>query len=185
MSIKRHKQMMETQGYEHSDIEVSYPLDDGRPSRGGSLLNAAMIFALLLLLAGLFAPVVRSQTPGPVQGWAAALERTPKQEGTDSAGFTLDRTEHDFGQVSRGDTVSTVFKVKAGDGPVVLLSATTDCGCTRAEFPKRPLRPGDTTQVKVVFAARDKGNFYKTVRLHLHAGGREYSEALIVRGTVK
>lgn len=185
MSIKRRKQMMETQGYEHGDIEVSYPLDDGRPSRGGSLLNAAMIAALLLLLAGLFAPVVRSQTPGPVQGWAAALERTPKQEGTDSAGFTLDRTEHDFGQVSRGDTVTTVFRVKAGDGPVVLLSATTDCGCTRAEFPKRPLRPGDTAKVKVIFAAKDKGNFRKTVRLRLHAGGREQATALVVKGTVQ
>lgn len=185
MSIKRRKQMMETQGYEHSDIEVSYPLDDERHSRGGSLLTAAMIAALLLLLAGLFAPVVRSQTPGPVQGWAAAQERTPKQAGTDSTGFTLDRTEHDFGQVARGDTVTTVFRVKAGNGPVVLLSATTDCGCTRAEFPKRPLRPGESAQVKVVFAARDKGNFYKTVRLHLHAGGREQAAEVRVRGTVK
>lgn len=185
MSIKRCKQMMETQGYEHSDIEVPYPLDDGRPSRRGSLLTAAMIFVLLLLLAGLFAPVVRSQTPGPVQGWAAAQERTTKQAGTDSAGFTLDRTEHDFGQVTQGDTVTTVFKVKAGDGPVVLLSATTDCGCTRAEFPKRPLRPGDTAQVKVIFAAKDKGNFYKTVRLHLHAGGRDRTAEVRVRGTVK
>lgn len=185
MSIKRRKQMMETQGYEHSDIEVSYPLDDERHSRGGSLLTAAMVAALILLLSGLFAPVVRAQTPGPVPGWAAALERTPKQAETDSAGFTLDRTEHDFGQVSRGDTVTTIFRVKAGDGPVVLLSASTDCGCTRAEFPKRPLRPGDTAQVKVVFAAKDKGNFRKTVRLRLHAGGREQATALVVKGTVQ
>lgn len=185
MSIKRCKQMMETQGYEHGDIEVPYPLDDGRPSRRGSLLTVAMIAALLLLLAGLFAPVIRSQTPGPVPGWAAALERTPKQEGTDSAGFTLDRTEHDFGQVALSDTVTTVFRVRAGDGPVVLLSATTDCGCTRAEFPKRPLRPGDMAEVKVVFAAKDKGNFYKTMRLRLHTGGREQAVELKVRGTVK
>ena len=185
MSIKRRKQMMETQGYEHSDIEVPYPLDDGRHSRGDRLLSAALVAALLLLLAGLFVPVVRSQTPGPVQGWAAALERTPKLAGTDSTGFTLERTEHDFGQVALGDTVTTIFKVKAGDGPVVLLSATTDCGCTRAEFPKRPLRPGDTAQVKVIFAARDKGNFRKTVRLRLHAGGREQAAALVVKGTVQ
>lgn len=185
MSIKRRKQMMETQGYEHSDIEVPYALDDERHTCGGSLLTAAMIFVLFLLLAGLFAPVVRSQTPGPVQGWAAALEQTPKQEGTDSAGFTLDRTEHDFGQVARGDTVTTVFKVKADGAPVVLLSASTDCGCTRAEFPKRPLRPGESAQVKVVFAAKDKGNFRKTVRLRLHAGGREQAAALVVKGTVQ
>lgn len=176
---------MKTDRYIHGGTYASRPLDTGERSRRGNLLTAAMIFALLLLLAGLFAPEARAQTPGPVQGWAAVLERTPKQEGTDSAGFTLECTEHDFGQVALGDTVSTVFRVKAGDGPVVLLSATTDCGCTRAEFPKRPLRPGDTAQVKVVFAAKDKGNFRKTVRLRLHAGGREYGEALVVRGTVE
>lgn len=155
------------------------------PRGSGRLLTAAMVAALILLLAGLFVPVVRAQTPGPVQGWAAALDRTPDQAGTDSAGYTLERTEHDFGQVARGDTVTTVFKVRAGDAPVVLLSAATDCGCTWAGFPKRPLRPGDTAQVKVFFAAKDKGNFRKTVRLRLHAGGREYAEALVVRGTVK
>lgn len=146
---------------------------------------AAMVSGLLLLLTGLFAPVVRSQTPGPVQGWAAALDQTPKQAVTDKAVFTLDRTEHDFGQVAQGDTASTIFKVRAGDGPVVLLSASTDCGCTRAEFPKRPLRPGELAQVKVIFAARDKGNFRKTVRLRLHAGGREQATALVVKGTVQ
>ena len=69
---------------------------------------------------------------------------------------------------------------------MILLLASTDCGCTRAEFTKRPLRPGgDTVQEKVIFAAKDKGNFYKTVRLHLHAGGREQAVELKVRGTVK
>ena len=176
---------MKTDRYIHGGTDASRPLNAGERSRRGNLLTAAMIFALLLLLAGLFAPEAWAQTPGPVQGWATALDQTPKQAVTDKAVFTLDRTEHDFGQVALGDTVSTVFKVRAGDAPVVLLSATTDCGCTRAEFPKRPLRPGDTAQVKVAFAARDEGNFRKTVRLRLHAGGREYTVALVVRGTVK
>ena len=179
---------MTTDRYIHGamgDTEASVPSDEGRRARANSrFLTAAMVFALILLLAGLFAPKVWAQTPGPVQGWAAALEQTLKQAVTDKAGFTLERTEHDFGQVALGDTVSTVFKVKAGDAPVVLLSAATDCGCTRAEFAKRPLRPGDTAQVKVVFAAKDKGNFRKTVRLRLHAGGRKHTVALVVRGTV-
>ena len=171
-----------TNGY--SGMCASCPVHAGERSRGHRLLIAALLLAVATLPAGLFAPVVRAQTPGPVQGWASALNQTPSQTKTDSAGFTLDRREYDFGQVSRGDTVSTVFRVKAGEGPVVLLSATTDCGCTRAEFPKRPLRPGQSAQVKVVFAAKDKGNFRKTVRLRLNAGGREKSASLVVRGTV-
>lgn len=174
--------------YRHGGMEgtdASLPLDAGERSRGRRLLTAALLLALATLLAGLFAPVVRAQTPGPVLSWASALDQTPAPAETDSSGFTLESREHDFGQVSRGDTVSTVFRVKAGEGPVVLLSATTDCGCTWAEFPKRPLRPGQSAQVKVVFAAKDKGNFRKTVRLRLNAGGREQSASLVVRGTVE
>ncbi|BCG54245.1 DUF1573 domain-containing protein [Alistipes indistinctus] len=69
---------------------------------------------------------------------------------------------------------------------MILLLASTDCGCTRAEFTKRPLRPGgDTVQEKVIFAAKDKGNFYKTVRLRLHAGGQDRTMTLIVKETAQ
>lgn len=117
-------------------------------------------------------------------GDSAAQVSAPARPLPDSAGFMLERTEHDFGRVALGATVSTTFRLEAQGGPVVLLSAESDCGCTRAEFPNRPLRPGDTAQVKVVFAAKDKGNFYKTVRLHLHAGERDRTAEVKVRGTV-
>ena len=178
-----------TERYRHGGMEgtdASLPWDAGERSRGHRLLTGALVVALFTLPAGLFAPSVRAQGPGPVQGWVSALEQTPKQARTDSAGFTLDRTEHDFGRVALGDTVSTAFRVTAQGGPVVLLSATTDCGCTRAEFAKRPLRDGESAQVKVIFAAsKDRGNFRKTVRLRLHAGGRERIVELIVKGTVE
>ena len=179
---------MTTERKIHSGMKgthASRPLDEERRSRCNNLLTAAMVVTLLLLLAGLFAPVSRAQVPGSVQGWVSALEQTTKQAVTDNAGFTLDRTEHDFGQVALGDTVTTVFKVRAGNAPVMLLPATTDCGCTRAEFPKRSLCPGDTTQVKVIFVAKDRGNFRKTVHLRHNTGGRKQAAALVVRGTVK
>ena len=176
---------MKTNRYSHSCVAVSRHSGGAGRSRGDNLFTAAIIAALILLRAGLFTPEVRAQVPGPVQGWAAALDQTPSRSKTEDAGFTLDRTEHDFGQVALGDTVSTVFKLRAGDAPVVLLSATTDCGCTWAEFPKRPLRPGDTAQVKVIFVAKDRGNFRKTVRLRINVGGREHTVSLVVRGTVK
>lgn len=172
--------------YGYSDSDALLPLDAGERSRGRRLLTGALVVALITLPAGLFVPSAWAQGPGPVQGWVPALEQTPKQARTDSAGFTLDRREHDFGQVTRGDTVSTVFRVTAGGGPVVLLSATTDCGCTWAELPKRPLRAGQSAPVKVVFAAsKDRGYFHKTVLLRLHAGGGAHTVKLIVKGTVE
>lgn len=176
---------MKTDRYSHSYMIIFRHSGDAGRLCGDNQFMAAMITALILLLAGLFASEVRAQVPGPVQSWAASLNQTLCRSKTEGTDFTLDRTEHDFGQVALGDIVSTIFKVKAGDAPVVLLSASTDCGCTRAEFAKRPFRPGDIVQVKVVFAAKDKGNFRKTVRLRLNAGGREHTAALVVRGTVK
>lgn len=175
---------MKTDRYSGSD--ASLPLDAGERSRGRRLLTGALVVALITLPAGLFVPSAWARTPGPVQGWVPALDRNPSPAETDSADFTLDRTEHDFGQVTRGDTVSTAFRVTAEGGPVVLLSATTDCGCTWAELPKHPLRDGESAQVKVIFAAsKDRGYFHKTVLLRLHAGGGERTVKLIVKGTVE
>lgn len=177
---------MQTDKYGHKGEEVSRPLDAGERSRGHRLLTVALVVALITLLAGLFVPSVRAQGPGPVQGWVSALAQNPSTAKAGNEGFTLDRREHDFGRVALGDTVSTVFRVTAHGGPVVLLSATTDCGCTRAEFAKRPLRDGESAPVKVVFAAsKDRGYFRKTVLLQLHAGGGERIVELIVRGTVE
>ena len=176
---------MATKSYIHSGPKVCGLRDAERRFRKGTRFVVTFV-VLLLFLVGFCIPVSRAEMSGSVPGWTAAQNKTLAQAETDTrTGFTLDRTEHDFGQVVRGDTVTTVFWVTADGAPVVLLSGSSNCGCTWAEFAKRPLRPGDTARGKVIFVAKDKGNFHKAVRLLLNAGGREYSVLLIVQGTVR
>ena len=53
---------------------------------------------------------------------------------------------HNFGNIAeKGGRVSCEFKVvNTGDKPLVFISATAACGCTKPKVPKQPVAPGDT-----------------------------------------
>lgn len=70
-----------------------------------------------------------------------------------------DKTEHDFGIINQGDRVETVFKLtNVGKGNLVILKAKSSCGCTIPTWPKDPVKPGETADIKVVFNSRGKRN---------------------------
>ena len=64
---------------------------------------------------------------------------------------------HNFGTVKEGEKVSYNFRFKnAGKKPLVVISASASCGCTIPEKPERPILPGDTGFIKVVFNSAGK-----------------------------
>ena len=63
----------------------------------------------------------------------------------DVAGLVPDRTEHDFGDVKLGTTSRVRFNIKAQSAAVVILSAATNCECTKATYPKKPRRGGEAS----------------------------------------
>lgn len=70
-----------------------------------------------------------------------------------------DKTEHDFGTLEAGDKVETVFFLtNIGEGDLVITSARGSCGCTVPAWPKDAVKPGETTEIKVVFNSRGKKN---------------------------
>lgn len=82
------------------------------------------------------------------------------------AAYTLDRTRHDFGELGAGKTYATTFTVTStGTAPLVLIDAQTGCKCTKAAFPKKPLRKGGTAVVTVTFDAVEPGFFDKQIRV--------------------
>ncbi len=94
-------------------------------------------------------------------------------------------TEHDFGTIPLGETRTTTFGLRAGSDPVVVLSAVTNCDCTQADVPRRPLAAGAEDAVTVRFTAKERGYFRKTLRVRLHVGGTERTSTLVVRGNVE
>ena len=75
------------------------------------------------------------------------------------ASISLDKNEFDFGTVKEGAIVETVFKVtNSGKANLVITDAKVTCGCTVPVWPKEPILPGETKDVKVRFNTRGKSN---------------------------
>jgi len=105
-----------------------------------------------------------------------------KKKGTASIAF--DKKIYDFGTVNEGDVVKTSFMVtNSGKTDLVITNAKGSCGCTVPEWPKTPIKPGDTAEIKVKFNTAGKPNRQqKTVTLTTNTEtGRE---VLTLKGSV-
>ena len=98
--------------------------------------------------------------------------------------ITLDKKVYDFGTVNEGDIVETSFIVtNSGKTDLVITNAKATCGCTIPVWPKAPIKPGETGEVKVKFNTNGKPNRQqKSVTLTTNTeSGREI---LTLKGSV-
>lgn len=81
----------------------------------------------------------------------------------------------DFGSFhweERKDTVVTL--VNKGKKPLVIHDIVTSCGCTVADYDKRPARPGESVKVKISFKADHPERFNKTVGIYCNTEESPY-----------
>lgn len=85
-----------------------------------------------------------------------------QQAGTESASqngpkITFQETEYNFGDIQQGEKVEHVFTFKnSGTEPLILSNVKTTCGCTATDWPRDPIAPGGTDEIKVVFNSAGK-----------------------------
>ena len=75
---------------------------------------------------------------------------------------------HDFGyiQESKGPVSYNFEFTNTGSTPLLVYSARAQCGCTRPEYPKQPVRPGEKGYIKVTYAPKGRpGAFDKSVEV--------------------
>ncbi|MDE5653215.1 MAG: DUF1573 domain-containing protein [Muribaculaceae bacterium] len=92
---------------------------------------------------------------------------------------------YDFGKIKeKGGLVSHEFQfVNAGDGNLVILKATAECGCTRPSYSDAPVAPGKSGKLKVSYnPAGRPGSFEKVVTVTTTGNPRKVR--LKIRGTV-
>ncbi len=70
-----------------------------------------------------------------------------------------------FGKVADGEKVAYNYRFKnTGTKPLVIVDATASCGCTVPQKPEKPILPGETGFIKIVFDSKGRvGNAYKTI----------------------
>ena len=64
---------------------------------------------------------------------------------------------YDFGSVKKGTKVNHTYTfTNTGKVPLIISDARGNCGCTVPTYPKKPIEPGKSGKIKVVF---DTTNF--------------------------
>ncbi len=98
--------------------------------------------------------------------------------------FEFETEEHDFGRIVQGEQVSFVFKFKnVGKRDLVISSQKATCGCTVADYPKKPVKPGESGQVSIAFNSEGKKGM-QTKTVTLSANTQPNTKVLTVRAEV-
>ena len=70
---------------------------------------------------------------------------------------TVEKSIFEFGEITQGEKVSYDFKFKnTGKTPLIITDASATCGCTVPEYPKTPIKPGESGTIKVIFDSTGK-----------------------------
>lgn len=84
----------------------------------------------------------------------------------------FDHTELDLGNLKQGKPQPGTFVfINTGDAPFVLTNVTSSCGCTTPDWPRGPVKPGKTGEIKVTHDAQHTGRFIKTIRVEGNVAG--------------
>lgn len=92
---------------------------------------------------------------------------------------------YDFGVITEGASVKNEFKFKnTGKTALIISDATATCGCTIPEYPTKPIKPGESGVIKVIFNSRGKEGMQDKV-VSIISNANPYLATLHLVGEVK
>lgn len=98
------------------------------------------------------------------------------------AEMTFEQTTVDYGSINQGDEPYRIFKFKnTGNEALIIKEAKGSCGCTVPTYPKEPIAPGASAEIKVRYDTNRIGQINKSVTLQTNAGVK----ILKITGNVK
>lgn len=93
--------------------------------------------------------------------------------------ITFENGVHDFGKIVEGEVVEYSFKfTNTGKGSLLIRTASATCGCTIPEWPKEPIKPGESGYMKVVFNSKGKQEGFTEKEITIEAN----TEPSVVQG---
>lgn len=79
---------------------------------------------------------------------------------TDLPVIEFENDFYDFGKIIQGEKVSYSFKFKnIGKSDLIISRVTSSCGCTVGDFPKVPVKPGESNTIEVKFDSEGRRGF--------------------------
>ena len=80
------------------------------------------------------------------------------------------KTVHDYGTIYQNADGTCQFEfTNTGKEPLILSRPKSSCGCTVPTWPKQPILPGKSDEIKVTYSTRRIGPINKTVTIYSNA----------------
>jgi len=138
---------------------------------------------LLILAASSLSACQQSSSSGKTEAGVKATNIAVSS--ADAPVMSFEQGMYNFGKIAQGDKVKHDFKFKnAGKTPLIITDATATCGCTTPDFPKAPVKPGDSGVIKVVFNSMGKSGMQDKV-ITITSNGNPVTSELHLIGEVK
>ncbi|MEA1873175.1 MAG: DUF1573 domain-containing protein [Bacteroidota bacterium] len=81
--------------------------------------------------------------------------------------FDFPVKEYNFGTVIQGEKVSYTFTfTNTGGSELIISNVKASCGCTSPKYSKKPIKPGETGNIEVIFDSHGRsGEQNKTIKV--------------------
>ena len=100
-----------------------------------------------------------------------------------AAAITFETDVVDYGTIEQGADGMREFKFKnTGKEPLIISNATGSCGCTVPTWPKEPIKPGESSTIKVKYDTKRLGAINKSVTITSNA--TEATKVLRIKGEI-
>ncbi len=97
------------------------------------------------------------------------------EESTDGPIMTFESLNCDYGEIEQNAERDRFVKfTNTGTEPLVITNARGSCGCTVPLWPKEPIMPGETNEIKISYATNRLGKINKTVTITTNEGGKPH-----------
>jgi hypothetical protein len=117
--------------------------------------------------------------------WAFSQTQEPVkiEENPNAPEITFDKLVHEYGEIAYGgDGVCTFEFTNTGKEPLILQQPRSSCGCTVPSWPKEPVLPGESNEIKVTYNTKKVGPINKTVTVRSNA--KNNTVVLRIKGKV-
>lgn len=148
-----------------------------------SLLNIKYIFVIAVTMCVMIACGGKdgdSLSTDLVTNPKSATETSNRQ-----AAIKFDKEEHDFGILLQGEVVSYSFHfTNTGNTPLIISDVGSSCGCTVGDYPREPIAPGKTGDIKVTYNSSGHHGFQSRF-LTVMSNTNPAKTTLRIKGTVQ
>jgi hypothetical protein len=137
-------------------MKTDYSNDSGFMKK---VINISWILIIIVVAGCVNRSVNNSANPGT------------DSNGTGKSEIVFREYQYDFGKVTQGEKISHTFIFEnKGTTNLIITSASTTCGCTVSKYNTKPIPPGSTGNLEVVFdtSGRD-GMQTKTITVKSNA----------------